>query len=98
MPPPPPVYGQGGPGGPPAGTNVLAIISLVVSIIGFCCLIGGIVGVVLGYLATNQIKQTGQQGAGLAKAGIIVGIIAIVVNIIWIVVSFSTGSGFYYYN
>ena len=35
--------------------------------------IPAIVGIILGIIALNQIKQTGQQGRGLAIAGIVVG-------------------------
>jgi uncharacterized membrane protein len=37
------------------------------------CGIGSIVGIVLGVIALNQIKQTNQYGRGLAIAGIAVG-------------------------
>ncbi|NHP16432.1 DUF4190 domain-containing protein [Rhodococcus sp. IC4_135] len=58
----------------PVGTNGLAIASLVVSLVGGCAWsIGGIVGIILGIVALNQIKQTGQEGRGLAIAGIAIG-------------------------
>ena len=34
-----------------------------------------IVAIVTGYMARNQIKKTGEQGYGLATAGMIIGII-----------------------
>lgn len=73
---------SGGYGAPHQGTNGLAIGSLVASLVGlpfaFFCFgifgaIGAIVGVVLGIVALNQIKQTGQEGRGLAIGGISVG-------------------------
>ena len=68
----------------PSETNGLAIASLSTSIAGVVlgiplaifCYIGlliPIVGAVLGAVALNQIKQTHQQGRGLAIAGISVG-------------------------
>ena len=71
---PPPYY-------PPAEpTNGLAIASMVVSIVGALglCFYGlggylGIVGAILGHVATRQIRQQGGQGGAMAKAGIIVG-------------------------
>ena len=73
-PPPPPPYGttpgypppssypatgySGGYGQPQAETNQFAIWSLVASLIGILCGIGSIVGIVLGVLALNQIKET----------------------------------------
>ena len=42
----------------------------------------GIVAVILGRSAQGEIAQTGQGGAGMAKAGVILGVIAIVLMII----------------
>jgi uncharacterized membrane protein YjfL (UPF0719 family) len=53
---------------PAAPWNVLAIVSLVASIVGF-----SIVGIVTGHLSLGQIKRTGEQGHGLALAGTIIG-------------------------
>ena len=61
----------------------MAIASLVASILGVCCGIGSIVGIVLGILAINQIKQTRQNGHGLAVAGIAVGAVTLVISLIW---------------
>jgi hypothetical protein len=66
----------------------MAIASLVASIIGFCCGIGSIIGIVLGVIALNQIKQTREGGHGLAIAGIAVGafslVISLIFNVIWL--------------
>ena len=69
---PPPGYGYP----PPAyvfarrPTNTTAIVSLV-----FAFLFPP-VGIVLGVMARNQIRRTGEEGDGLALAGVIVGSIA----------------------
>lgn len=58
---------------PPQGkTNVLAIVSLVLSILWI-----SIPGVVCGHIALNQIKKTGENGRGLAIAGLVVGYVGI---------------------
>lgn len=69
--------------GAPAPTSGLAIASLVVSIlsaVGIClCFFPGLlgaVGAILGHVARRQIRTRGEQGAGLALSGIIVGWIA----------------------
>lgn len=86
---PPPEYGAPYPGGygppmaPVGGTNPLAIFSLVASCIGLLCGFGSIIGIVLGVIAMIQIKRTGQQGRGLAVAGIAVGAVSLVVSVIW---------------
>jgi len=66
----------------PAGqkTNTLAIIAL---ILGIVIPLGGII---CGPIALGQIKRTGEAGAGLAKAGLIIGIILTVLGIIiWVI-------------
>ena len=73
-------------------TNSLAIISLVAGIGSFFAHVipglGGftvaLVAIVTGYMARNQIKQTGEQGMGLATAGMVIGIIhiALIVGVV----------------
>jgi hypothetical protein len=71
-------------GYPSQQTNGLAVASLVTSIAGVVlgipmaifCYIGWVIpvaGAVMGGIALNQIKQRGQQGRGLAIAGIAIG-------------------------
>jgi hypothetical protein len=62
-------------------TNVLAIISLVASCVGFA-----IPGIIMGHIALHQIKTSGEQGHGLALAGLIVGYVVCAITIILIVV------------
>lgn len=84
----PAVYGYGQ---PEARTNVLAIISLVASIIGLTAIpfLGSVAGVITGHMALRQLKTSGEKGRGLALGGTIVGwigagfwILVIVVSII----------------
>jgi hypothetical protein len=85
-PPPYPVYG------PP--TNAMAIAALV------CALTIAPVGLGLGIAARKQIRRTGEQGDGLALAGIIIGgivtgiyvLIIVVLVIAWIAL-LNTGFG-----
>lgn len=96
VPPPPPApapaygsapsYGSGTESyGAPASqkTNVLAIVSLVSSF--FIPL----VGIITGHIALSQIKKTGEQGRGLAVAGLIIGYVLLVVGIIIAIVWFA---------
>jgi hypothetical protein len=53
---------------PARPTNILAIISLVASCVGFA-----VPGIIMGHIALHQIKSSGEQGHGLALAGLIVG-------------------------
>ena len=76
-----PAYGQTAPGygapgyGPPVGyapqwprpTNTMAILALVMAFVFAPA------GLILGIIARRQIRQTGEQGDGMALAGIIIG-------------------------
>jgi hypothetical protein len=59
----------------PRKTNGLAIASMIVSILSLtsCCGPVGVVGAILGHKAKGQIAQTGEEGEGMATAGVIVG-------------------------
>jgi hypothetical protein len=58
-------------------------------------------GLILGIVARRQIKQTGEEGDGLALAGIIVGglftAIFVLLIVIWIIAIVSISSGGAYY-
>ncbi|MFZ0227422.1 MAG: DUF4190 domain-containing protein [Mycobacterium sp.] len=87
-----------GPGrGYPHQTNGLAIASLITSIVSLpltaFCFIGllvAIVAIVLGVVALNQIKQTYQQGRGLAIAGIAVGSAVVTLALVGVMVFTAT--------
>jgi peptidyl-prolyl cis-trans isomerase B (cyclophilin B) len=57
------------------GTNGFAIASIV------CAFLCSPLGLVFGIIARSQINRTGQGGAGLATAGIVVSIALIALNI-----------------
>lgn len=65
-----------------AKTNTLAIVSLVLA---FFISLGA---VICGHIALSQIKKTGENGRGLAIAGLVLGYLGLVVGligtIIWI--------------
>jgi hypothetical protein len=64
-----PAYGQSYPVSQDKGTNTMAILALVLA------LVFAPAGIVCGHLARRQIKQTGEQGSGLATAGLWIGYI-----------------------
>lgn len=72
----------------PNGTNTLALMSLIFSIVGI-----SIVGVILGHVALGQIRRTGERGRGMAYAGLTLGYFglaaAVLTTIILIVVGIS---------
>ncbi|GAA5096504.1 DUF4190 domain-containing protein [Nocardia iowensis] len=74
------------------GTNGMAIGALISSLAGFVtCGLGSIVGIVLGVIALNQVKQSGQEGKGMALAGIWIGVGAIVLAVLWFLVVIIAG-------
>jgi hypothetical protein len=60
-------------------TNTLAIVSLIASISAYVILpfVGSIVGVITGHISLSQIKQTGENGRGMALTGTILGWVGI---------------------
>ena len=71
---PPPGSGYGAPPqSPGTTTNTMAIVSLVLSLAGLVVWLSAPVGAVLGHIARKQIRERGEQGDGMALAGIIIG-------------------------
>jgi Domain of unknown function (DUF4190) len=73
-------------------TNGNAVASLVFGIVSWflCPVVGGIVAVACGHMARGQIKRSGESGAGMATAGMILGYInlavAALITLFWVVV------------
>jgi hypothetical protein len=95
--PPPPVYPPPGSYPPPSaeypydpyrgpkppGTNGKSIAALITSGAGLlCCGVTSLVGIVLGVIAMRETRRTGQDGYGMALAGVIIGS---VVTGLWLV-------------
>ncbi|WP_426624996.1 DUF4190 domain-containing protein [Leifsonia sp. McL0607] len=72
---------------PEPRTNVLAIISLV------SAFIVSIAAVITGHIALAQIKRTGENGRGMALAGLIIGYVGVAAGalffIVWLTLFFS---------
>ena len=69
-----------------AKTNTLAIVSLVTSIVGL-----SLIGIITGHISMSQIKKTGEQGRGLAIAGLVIGYVGIALGIIGVMVFVASG-------
>jgi hypothetical protein len=79
-------YNMGAPapfqGGGVQTMNTLAIVSLVLGIL--CCMPFSIGAIITGAIAIKQIDNNPmEKGKGLAVAGIVLGSLAIVVNLLW---------------
>ena len=70
-------------------TNTLAVISLVAGIASFVILpvIGAVAAVVTGHIARGQIRTTGEQGGGMAVAGLILGYVHLALAVIGIAIA-----------
>jgi len=82
--PPPPPYGYPPPypGYAPARqTNTLAIAALV------SALVFAPLGIVFGHVSLSQIKRTGEEGRGLALAGLIIGYVLTVLTVLTVIVA-----------
>jgi hypothetical protein len=88
-PPPPPGYDYGS-GGGPAVTAGKATGALVCGIVGLFCfgVILGPVAIYLGSTAKREIQQSNGRlkGSGMATAGMVLGIIAVVVFVLSIII------------
>ena len=61
------------------GTNGLAIASMVLGILGVSLL-----AVIFGHIASSQIRTSGQQGRGMAVAGLVLGYLALAIEVIFV--------------
>ncbi|MCW4457120.1 DUF4190 domain-containing protein [Microbacterium sp. MPKO10] len=74
-------------GAAPKRTNSMAVTSICLAgggflasfLIGILCLVA-LAGGILGFIALNKIKTTGEAGRGLAIAGIVVGLAGFVIG------------------
>jgi hypothetical protein len=74
-------------------TNVLAVISLVLSLLGVLAtflipFVSQIAAIVCGHIARSQIKHSGgsQMGSGMALAGLIISYLSIIFSLIGFVI------------
>lgn len=88
--PPPPVY-YGAPRPPTNGMAIAAMVISIVSLAGMCiwgpaAIFISPVGAVLGHISRRKIKESGEQGDGMALAGIIVGWVGVALSLLIVAV------------
>jgi Domain of unknown function (DUF4190) len=77
-----------------AKTNGLAIASLAFGLAQFVFgPLAAIPAIVFGHMARHQIKRTGEQGAGLALAGLVLGWAVVILGIVLIVIALGLAAG-----
>jgi hypothetical protein len=76
-----------------APTNGLAIASLVCGLVQFLgfWIVTGIPAIIMGHIARRRIKLSGEQGDGMALAGLILGYIGLVLGIIFVIIIVAVG-------
>lgn len=57
------------------GTNSLALVSLISGILGWVALpvVASLIAIITGHLARAELRRTGEDGDGLALAGLVLG-------------------------
>ncbi len=80
-PPPPGAYAEYYGYPQPQPTNSLAIVSLV------CAFLFAPLGIIFGHISLSQIKKTGEEGRGLAVAGLVISYLITVLTIVVVVLS-----------
>ncbi|RUQ98930.1 DUF4190 domain-containing protein [Labedella endophytica] len=78
---PQPYPSYGSPYPPARPTNTLAIITIIAAFVF------PIVGIVTGHIALGQLKTSGEQGEGLAKAGLIISYVYSAIVIVVLLIS-----------
>lgn len=101
---PPPPPGGPVPGAPsPFPKNWMGITALIAGIVGFlliCCgglgFLPGVGGVVLGILGRKAAQEGEANNGGMATAGLILGGVAVLLNVVWFILSvvLSVADGF----
>lgn len=80
--PPPPYGGYPYAGYPqPRPTNTMAVVSLV------CAFVFAPLGILFGHMSLSQIKKTGEEGRGLAIAGLVISYVVTVMTVVVIVLA-----------
>lgn len=76
---PPPPYDPYGYPPPPRPTNSMAIASLI------CAFLFAPLGIIFGHISLSQIKRTGEEGHGLAVAGLVISYLITIGSVIMLV-------------
>jgi uncharacterized membrane protein len=64
-------------------TNGFAVASLVLGVVWIFGA-GSILAIIFGFIASNQIKERGEKGSGMATAGIILGVIGVILLVVFL--------------
>lgn len=76
----------GGAGYPGTKTNGLAVAALICGLAQIIVgILSGIPAIILGHMARRQIRQTGEQGAGMAMAGLVLGYVGVALTVLLVV-------------
>lgn len=76
---------------PKNGMGVAALVLSILGIVGCLPLIGGILGIVFGRIGMRNAEQGLATNGGVAKAGFIIGIIAVALSVVGLLFGIATG-------
>jgi hypothetical protein len=81
-------YYQSAPAAPKNGLGIAALVVAVIALLGSFSVIGGILGgvvaVILGVIGRSRAKSGEATNGGVALAGVVLGVIAIIVSLVFI--------------
>jgi hypothetical protein len=81
-------YYQSAPAAPKNGLGIAALVVAVIALLGSFSVIGGILGgvvaVILGVIGRGRAKSGEATNGGVALAGVVLGVIAIIVSLVFI--------------
>ena len=90
-PPPPMPYGDYYAGAPAVMRNGLGVAALITGILGLfgsCSVVFGVLlgiaAIIMGLVARGRVKRGQASNGGMATAGIVLGVLAIIVSIVWV--------------
>ncbi|GAB5898829.1 DUF4190 domain-containing protein [Mycolicibacterium mageritense] len=97
-PPPPPPYGAYQPqaAGPRNGLGIAALVTAIVGLLLVWSVLGGLilglVAIILGFVGRGRCKRGEADNSGVATTGIVLGFIAMVISVAFVVVYFTVGA------
>lgn len=76
---------------PAAPTNTLAVVSMIAGIAGIVILpiIASIAAIITGHMALSKLKTSGEQGRGMAMAGLIMGYVGVAFGVLFVILMFA---------
>ncbi|WP_019971181.1 DUF4190 domain-containing protein [Mycobacterium sp. 141] len=96
---PPPVQVPHGPVGPRNGLGIAALVTAIVGLVLVWSVVGGIAlglaAIIIGFAARGRCKRGEADNVGVATSGIVLGVIAVLVSVVFVWIWISVGQRWY---